>query len=134
MKNRMRVTVLVVAVLAAALAGLFLLLNDQGVAAEVVQVSPEAPGVLLCAPAGLRLGAGPDAPVRAFVRITDSTELLDQRKSSPARFRAIDLHPGQHVRLWTDGKMLLSDPPQLTATRLSLLSDPAADRPSSCVP
>jgi hypothetical protein len=134
MKNRTRLTVAAVVAVATVLAGIFLLLNDQGVAAEVVRASPEAQGVLLCAPAGLRLGTNPDAPARAFVRITESTELLDQRKRSPSRFRAADLQPGQRVRLWTDGRMLLSEPPQLTATRLSLLADPATDRPSSCAP
>jgi hypothetical protein len=67
------------------------------------------------------------------VQVSETTELIDQRKRSPANVRPADLAPGQRVRLWTQGAMLLTDPPQLIATRISLLGDPVPGQ-SQCAP
>lgn len=137
--NKKLISVFGVLGLALIVGFIFLMLNDQGVAAEVVDAQPrfgeEAEsigGVLVCAPAGTRLGSDPDAPEQAYVHILPSTELIDQRRRSPAVVHVDDFQPGQRVRVWTNRRSLLSDPAQLFATRVSIISDPVEGRPSTC--
>lgn len=139
MKNqRILLTVLVVAVIGLALSVFFLTQREAGYPAEVVSVSLKGIGqstaVMLCAPNGGPLVDGPDAPSRALVHIDNSTELLDQRKRSPARFKPEALQPGSRIRLWTNGSMAQTETPQMVATRISLIADPLAGQPSSCLP
>jgi hypothetical protein len=136
-QNKTLLTVVVVLALAFGLGAFFLIFNDQGVPAEIVEVhveptSPRRASVMMCAPAGGHLG-GEGGPDRAVVQVSETTELIDQRKRSPANVRPADLAPGQRVRLWTQGAMLLTDPPQLIATRISLLGDPVPGQ-SQCAP
>jgi hypothetical protein len=134
--NRRVITLVVVLGIGMAIGAFFLANRDPGVAAEIVE-GPAAPvvgttaAVVVCIP-----GQAPGDPglARAVVQINQSTELLDQRKRSPARFQPEDLRPGSRIRLWSSGQMLLSEPPQLSATRMSLLSDPVDGRVSLCAP
>lgn len=127
MNNKILLTVIVVLVLAFGVGALLFAFNDQGVSAEIVdvQVNPDAPRqatLTLCAPAGQGLGPGASAQVQVLVG--ETTELLDQRKRSPANIRPADLAAGQRVRLWIDDAR--SEPQQLRATRISVLADPVA--------
>ena len=127
MNNKILLTVVVVLVLAFGVGALLFVFNDQGVSAEIVdvQVNPGAPRqatLTLCAPAGQTLGASGAA--RAVVLVGETTELLDQRKRSPANLRPGDLAAGQRVRLWIDAAR--PEPQQLHATRISVLADPVA--------
>ncbi|MDZ4719963.1 MAG: hypothetical protein SH847_16050 [Roseiflexaceae bacterium] len=137
-RQRIFLTVLVVAVIGLALSIFFLSQREPGYPAEVVSVSLTGSGqnaaLVLCAPNGGPLVDGEAAPSRASVQIDASTELLDQRKRSPARFLPEALKPGSKIRLWTTGSMALSEPPQMVATRISLIADPLAGQASSCMP
>ena len=133
--NRRVLTFVIVLGIGIALGGLLLLNRDPGMESEIVQDATGQSGdviqVLMCAPAGASLTAG-QGLARAVVQINRSTELLDQRKRSPANFKPEALQPGSRVRLWVGPQMLLSEPPQLIATRISLLADPVAGRASAC--
>lgn len=134
--NRRVLTVVVVLGIGVAIGAFFLANRDPGVEAEIV-AGPAGPvlgssaAVVICIPSQ---GPGDPGLARAVVQISQSTELLDQRKRSPARFQPEDLQPGSRIRLWSSGQMLLSEPPQLSATRMSLISDPVAGRVSICAP
>jgi hypothetical protein len=128
-------TFIVVLAIGIVLGAILLANRDPGSVAEIVQgtngQSGETVTVVMCAPAGYGLTAG-QGPAQAVVQINSSTELLDQRKRSPAQFRPTVLVPGARVRLWTTNQMLLTEPPQLIATRISLLADPVEGRASDC--
>jgi hypothetical protein len=133
--NRRVLTFIIVLGMGIAL-GAFLLSNrSPGALAEVVQGATGQAGdtitILMCAPAGYGLANG-QGPAQALVQINSSTELLDQRKRSPAKFRPEVLVPGARVRIWVTDQMLLSEPPQLVATRISLIADPVEGRGSEC--
>jgi hypothetical protein len=137
-KHYRALTVVVVLMISAVLGVFFLSQREPGYPAEVVQITPggsvQEAIVVLCAPAGGVLVDGVGAPARAPIQITSDTELLDQRKSSPARFRPETLKPGARVRLWAPSVTQAAEAPRLVATRLSLISDPVANRPSFCAP
>ncbi len=134
--NRRVLTFVIVLGMGVGLGALLLFNRDPGLEAEIVQDATGQSGdtvtVLMCAPAGASLTAE-QGPTRAVVQINRSTELLDQRKRSPANFKPEALQPGSRVRLWTSPQMLLTEPPQLVATRISLLADPIVGQVSTCV-
>jgi hypothetical protein len=131
-------TVVAVALIGLILSVFFLSQREPGYPAEVVSVSlngfGQSAALVLCAPNGGPLIDGEHAPSRARVHIDAATELFDQRKTSPARFQPAALKPGSKIRLWTTGSMAHSDPPQMVATRISLIADPLPNQPSSCTP
>jgi hypothetical protein len=135
--NRRILTSIIVLGLSFVVGGFFVLNLDPGIEAEVVAgpagpVTGTSASVTLCVPAGATLAQGISTPERVVIEINQATELIDQRKRSPARFQPEDLQPGSRVRLWSSGTMAISEPAQLTATRMNLLSDPSPDRPSIC--
>jgi hypothetical protein len=135
--NRRILTSIIVLGLSFVVGGFFILNLDPGIEAEVVAgpagpVTGNSASVTLCVPAGTTLAQDISTPDQAIVQINQATELIDQRKRSPARFQPEDLQPGSRVRLWSNGAVALSEPAQLTATRMNLLSDPSPNRPSIC--
>jgi hypothetical protein len=133
--NRRVLTFIIVLGMGIALGAFFLTNRSPGALAEVVQgangQTSDIVVIEMCAPTGYGLANG-QGPARALVQINSSTELLDQRKRSPAKFRPEVLESGSRVRIWVLDQMLTSDPPQLVATRISLIADPVEGRSSEC--
>jgi hypothetical protein len=130
---------LAVMLLGGAVAAFFLTQGDFGVEAEVAPTSTAfsrdgaVGGITICTADGSRLNLG-SQPATAFVHITGLTELIDQRRRSPARFQLDDLQPGSRIRIWTNGQVEKSSPPQTTATRIILRANPTPSNPTLCQP
>ncbi len=138
MNNKTLTTVVVVLVISFVIGFTLLTFSNQGVMAEITdvqlnQAAPRQAVVTMCAPPGGSLVSQNANLMRAVIHVNESTELLDQRKSSPATIRPADLAIGQRVRLWTSNTMRLSEPPQLSATRISVMANPIVGE-SICAP
>lgn len=125
MSARNIITFVLIGLVAVVLGIVLLFNNNPGTVAEIVELSAvdaRTGSVLLCTPPGQGLGAANDVE-RFVAQLSPSSEILDQRKTSPANLRVVDLEAGQRVRVWTDGTLMESAPPQVKATRIIVLQN-----------
>ncbi len=125
MSRKNIITFAIVGLLGIVLGAFLLLNNNPGTVAEIVEVTTadvSTASVRMCTVPGqgLRDANG----VEDFVaQVNARTEILDQRQRSPANLRAVDIEVGQRVRVWTDGVLMESAPPQVKATRIIVLQN-----------
>jgi hypothetical protein len=125
-----RTAVLVLLVMLAVSGALVVfLLRNPGQTGYLGVVTPAADGrsgsVLFCAASG--------EPRVASVRVTGTTELIDQRRRPNAvQFNA--LAPGQRVEIWTTGVVAESFPPQMQATRVAIVANGQPGDPPCAAP
>lgn len=135
--KRSTLVILAVVAVTAAVAAALLIFKDTGTPALVGEISPGpvsgVGGFLACSPPGAWPDGGAGEYSRAYVQITEATEIIDQRRR-PLLSRPDVLEVGQQVQVYTTGEVRESSPPQVTATRLVVLRDPRPDSPPPCAP